>query len=49
MEGPIIDEDGTICGFEITMYRDEKNNEELIKGMVQMENEKNFGEKSIQN
>lgn len=45
MEGPIIDEDGTICGFEITMYRDGKNNEELIKGMVQMENEKKFWRK----
>ena len=31
MEGPIIDEDGTICAFEVTMYRDGNNNEELIK------------------
>ena len=42
MEGPIIDEDGTICAFEVTMYRDGKNNEELIDGMKKMEQEKKF-------
>ena len=42
MEGPIIEEDGTICRFEVTMYRDGKNNEELIEGMKRMENEKKF-------
>ena len=45
MEGPIIDEDETICGFEVTMYRDRKNNEELIDGMIKMENEKKFWRK----
>ena len=45
MEGPIIDEDETICGFEVTMYRDGKNNEELIDGMIKMENEKKFWRK----
>ena len=33
MEGSIIDEDGTIFGYEVTMYRDGKNNEELIEGI----------------
>ena len=42
MEGPIIDEDGTICEFFVTMYRDGKNNEELIEGMKKMEDEKKF-------
>ena len=42
MEGPIIDEDGAICEFEVTMYRDGKNNEELIEGMKKMEEEKKF-------
>ena len=42
MEGPIIDEDNTICGFEVTMYRDGKNDEELIEGMKKMEEEKKF-------
>jgi hypothetical protein len=42
MEGPIYDEDGTICGFEVTMYRDGQNNEELIEGMKKMESEKKF-------
>ena len=30
MEGPIEDEDGSVCAFQVTMYRDGKNNEELI-------------------
>ena len=42
MEGPIYDDDGTICGFEVTMYRDGQNNEELIEGMKRMESEKKF-------
>ena len=42
MEGPIIDEDGTLCGFEVTMYRDGKDNDELIEGMRKMEKEKKF-------
>ena len=42
MEGPIIDEDKTICAFEVTMYRDGGNNEELIEGMKKMEKEKKF-------
>ena len=42
MEGPIIDEDGVICGFEVTMYRDGNDNEELIKGIEKMEEEKKF-------
>ena len=42
MEGPILDEDGTLCEFEVTMYRDGKNNEELIEGMRKMEEEKKF-------
>ena len=42
MEGPIIDEDGTLCEFFVTMYRDGKNNDELIEGMKRMENEKKF-------
>ena len=42
MEGPIIEEDGTKCRFEVTMYRDGKNNEELIEGMKKMEEEKKF-------
>ena len=42
MEGPIIDEDGTPCEFVVTMYRDGKNNEELIEGMKKMEDEKKF-------
>ena len=46
MEGPIKDDDETICGFEVTMYRDGKNNDELINGMIQMENEKNFIKKT---
>ena len=33
MEGPIFDEDGTICAFEVTMYRDGNTNQELIEGM----------------
>ena len=45
MEGPIKDEDGSVCGFEVTMYRDGKNNEELIDGMIKMENEKKFWRK----
>ena len=45
MEGPIKDDDETICGFEVTMYRDGKNNGELINGMIQMENEKKFYKK----
>ena len=45
MEGPIIDEDGTVCGFEVTMYRDGKNNEELIDGIKKMEDEKKFWRK----
>ena len=42
MEGPIYDEDGTICAFDVTMYRDGDNNEELIEGMKKMEKEKKF-------
>ena len=42
MEGPIIEEDGSIYGFEVTMYRDGQNNEELIEGMIKMEEEKKF-------
>ena len=42
MEGPIVDEDGAIYGFEVTMYRDGKNNEELIEGIKKMEDEKKF-------
>ena len=42
MEGPIVDEDGTVCGFEVTMYRDGENNEQLIEGMKKMEAEKKF-------
>ena len=45
MEGPIKDDDETICGFEVTMYRDGKNNDELINGIIQMENEKKFYKK----
>ena len=42
MEGPIIDEDGTLCGFEVTMYRDGKDNDELIEGMRKTKEEKKF-------
>ena len=42
IEGPIIDEKGNICGFEVTMYRDGKNDKELIEGMNKMEKEKKF-------
>ena len=42
MEGPIIDEDGIICAFDVTMFRDGKDNDELIKGIQKMEKEKKF-------
>ena len=42
IEGPIIDEKGNICGFEVTMYRDGKSDKELIEGMNKMEKEKKF-------
>ena len=42
-EGPIIDEDGTICAFEVTMYRNGKNNEELVS----RRNKKNGRRKKI--
>ena len=37
IEGPIFDQKGNICGFEVTMYRDGKNDKELIEGMNKME------------
>ena len=45
MEGPITDEDGTVCGFKVTMYSDGNNNEELIEGIKKMEDEKKFWRK----
>ena len=42
IEGPIFDQKGNICGFEVTMYRDGKNDKELIEGMNKMEKEKKF-------
>ena len=42
IEGPIYDQKGNICGFEVTMYRDGKNDKELIEGMNKMEKEKKF-------
>ena len=42
IEGPIYDQKGNICGFEVTMYRDGKNDKELIEGMNKMEEEKKF-------
>ena len=42
MGGPILEENGNIYGFEVTMYRDGKNNEELIEGINRMEKEKKF-------
>ena len=42
IQGPIYDQKGNICGFEVTMYRDGKNDKELIEGMHKMEKEKKF-------
>ena len=42
IQGPIYDQKGNICGFEVTMYRDGKNDKELIEGMNKMEKEKKF-------
>ena len=42
IEGPIYDQKGNICGFEVTMYRDGKDNDELIEGMRKTKEEKKF-------
>ena len=41
IEGPIYN-NNKIVGFEVTMYRDGKNDHELIEGLKRMEREKKF-------
>ena len=44
---PNIDEDGSIYGFEVIIYRNGNNNEELIEGIKKWKMKKNFGEIKI--
>ena len=44
ISGPIFNEKNKIIGFEFTMYRDGKTNEELIDGLFRTDKEKKFYE-----
>ena len=48
IKGPLY-RNNKIIGFEVTMYRDGKNDQELIERVKRMEKEKNFFLENLQN